>query len=97
MKLQLIAAILLVLGASFTTACGKTACDKAADITENDCGISPGTNSGTATEVDCTGDTEALAQCAVDNKDAYCSFLDDPLGAGTDNAYASCVADVNGG
>jgi len=72
-------------------------CEQAARITEDDCQIEPGTNGGSSTDApDCTGDTAALAQCAVDNQQAYCAFLDDPLGAGNDNAYATCVAAVNG-
>ncbi len=88
--------ILLICIVSLSTAC-KDVCEKAADITENDCGIEPSGEGEEGEDVECEGETADLAQCAVDNKDAYCDFLDDPLNNAEDNAYADCIADVTGG
>lgn len=88
--------ILLVFVVAMGTAC-KDVCEKAADVAENDCGLEP-TDDGDdeAEEVECTGDTEAGAQCIVDNSDEFCEYLD-KLGEGDftfTNAYTECVGEI---
>lgn len=91
--------ILLIFVVSMSTAC-KDVCERAADVTENDCGIEPtDEGDGEGEDQECTGDTEASAQCVVDNKDAYCEWLD-KLSAGEfdfTNAYTECLADAGVG
>lgn len=93
--LAYVIAALMVAGIG--TGC-KNACDKAADITENDCGITIPEGDGDAEEVECEGDTEALAQCTVDNKDDYCDFLSKlQNGEIVTNAYTDCATPYLGG
>ena len=83
----------------FAVGCGDV-CDKAQKVTEG-CDWYTETEgsdtAGTADEVECSGDTEAAAQCIVDNADAYCEYfgnvLDDPMGDYSDNEYyKNCIA-----
>lgn len=90
---KLVYFILLIFVVCLSTAC-KDVCEKAADVTENKCGIEvEGGDDDAAEDVECTGDVEAAAQCVVDNKDAYCEYLD-KLSAGEftfTNEYTDCL------
>lgn len=86
---KLVYVILLSSVVCLGTAC-KDVCEKAADVTENDCGVTVEDGDGEdGEEVECEGDAEAFSQCVVDNADAYCEWLDDPVA--TMNDFTDCA------
>ena len=74
---KLVYVMLILFVGAMSTACSDV-CEKATDVLENDCGVEiPEPSDDVEVEVaECTGDVEASAQCAVDNKDAFCESLE---------------------
>ncbi len=90
----------IVLATGGTTACGKNACEEAADIAEEcappagSSSSSSGTTTTTNRDAECTGTTEQGAKCISENKDAFCAFIKNPVAEASNqnNAYIKCSA-----
>jgi len=85
---KLVYVILLIFVVCLGTAC-KDVCEKAAAVTEDDCGITvDGGDGEDGEEVECEGDAETFSQCVVDNSAAYCEWLEDLT---TTNDFTECA------
>ena len=83
----LIAAILLAGG------CSTEVCDERYEIAEEECGqqVDPDIRAEQQAEA-CIGERMEKAECAIDNVEAYCAYLDGDRG--TTNAYRQCFVDI---
>ncbi len=88
---KLIYVIMLVFVVAMGSAC-KDTCEKAAEVTEDKCGLEVDTEDpdDDDEEVECSGDAEAFSTCVIENADAYCEWLDDVT---TSNDFSECIAE----